>query len=114
MSELKLYIATGDAGLQRFRTGGLNRGHAVIQHRAQYLDELSVPVGVLLQLGADLGQRGRQCPILERGAVAQGAGLLHQDRQIMLVISAITGREFAQRLRRRSLVAMTSSRHNEN
>src|SRR5205807_6142096 len=42
----------------------------VIEHRAQYLDELSVPVGVLLQLRANLGQRGRQSPILERSAVA--------------------------------------------
>ena len=28
------HIATSDAGLQRFRTGGLDRGQAVIEHRA--------------------------------------------------------------------------------
>jgi hypothetical protein len=60
-----------------------NGGQPVIEHRAQHLDELSVCVGVWLQLGADLGQGGRQIPVLERSAVAQGAGLPHQHRQIM-------------------------------
>src|SRR5258708_21089941 len=69
--------------LQCFRTGGLDGGQPVIEHGAQHLDELSVPVGVLLQLGSDLGQGGRQIPVLERGAVAQGAGLPDQNRQIM-------------------------------
>ena len=55
----------------------------MIEHRAQYLDELSIPVGVLLQLDADLGKGGRQIPVLERGTVAQGARLLQQHRQIM-------------------------------
>src|SRR6516164_9607233 len=41
------HIATSDAGLQRFRTGGLDRGQAVIEHRAEHLDELSTksPLG---------------------------------------------------------------------
>ena len=38
---------------------------------------------MLLELGADLGQRGRQSPIFEWSAIAQGAGLLHQHRQVM-------------------------------
>ena len=40
----------------------------------QHLDELSVSVGVLFQLDADLGEGRRQIPVLERGTVAQGAG----------------------------------------
>ena len=60
-AEITSPLAT--TGLQRFRTRGLDRGQAVIEHRAQHLDELSIPVGVLLQLGANLGQRRRQCPI---------------------------------------------------
>src|SRR5580658_8813068 len=55
----------------------------MIEHRAQHLDELTVSVGVALQLRANLAQRGRESPILERRAVAQGTGLLHQDWQIM-------------------------------
>ena len=55
----------------------------MIEHRAQDLDELTVPVSVALKLGADLGQRGRQSPVFERRTIAQGAGLLHQNRQIM-------------------------------
>ena len=34
----------------------------MIEHRAQHLDELPVAVGVLLELGADLGQGGRGDP----------------------------------------------------
>jgi hypothetical protein len=44
---------------------------------AGLIEEQKGCVGVWLQLGADLGQGGRQIPVLERGAVAQGAGLLH-------------------------------------
>jgi hypothetical protein len=36
----------------------------VIENRAQHLGELSVSVGVLLQLGADLGQGERQIPVV--------------------------------------------------
>jgi hypothetical protein len=51
------HIATGDTGLQGFGTGSLDGGQPMIEHRAQHLDELSISVGVLLQLDADLGQR---------------------------------------------------------
>ena len=40
----------------------------MIENRAQDLDELTVCISVRLQLGADLGQRGRQIPVLERRA----------------------------------------------
>ena len=77
------HVAAGDARLQRLGAGGLDRAEPMIENRAQYLDELAVAVGVRLQLGAHLGQRGRQIPVLERRAVTQGAGLLHQHRQVM-------------------------------
>ena len=50
------HIATGDAGLQRFGAGGLDGGQPMVEHRAQHLDELAVAIGMLLQLGAHLGQ----------------------------------------------------------
>ena len=50
------HIAAGDARLERFVTGGLDGGQSMIEHRTQHLDELAVAIGVLLQLGAHLGQ----------------------------------------------------------
>ena len=70
-------------GLQRLGAGGLDRRQTMIEHRAEHFDELLIAVGMLLQLCANLSQRGRQIPILERRAVAQCARLAHQHRQIM-------------------------------
>src|SRR5438477_13208805 len=52
-------------------------------HRPQDLDELTVAIGVLGELGTDLGQAGWQVPVLEGRAVAQRTGLLQQNRQIV-------------------------------
>jgi hypothetical protein len=43
------HVAAGDARLQRLGAGGLDRGQAMIEHRAQHLDELAVAVGVMVQ-----------------------------------------------------------------
>src|SRR5271167_4678028 len=53
------HVAAGDARFQRLGAGSLDRAEPMIEDRAQYLDELALAVGVRLQLGADLGQRGR-------------------------------------------------------
>ena len=46
----------------------------MIEHRAQNLDELSIAVGVLLQLGANLGQRGRQSQSLNGAPLRKAPG----------------------------------------
>ena len=52
------HIATGDAGLHRLGTGGLDGGQPVIKDGTQHLDELTIRVGMWRQSGANLGQRG--------------------------------------------------------
>ena len=52
------------------------------QYCTEDFDELLIAVGMLLQLRANLGQRRRQCPILERRAVAHATRLAHQHRRI--------------------------------
>jgi hypothetical protein len=42
------HIAAGEAGLQRFGAGGLDRGQPMVEHRAEHFDELTIAVGVLL------------------------------------------------------------------
>ena len=74
------HIAAEDARCQGFATGCLDRGQSVVEHCTQHFDELAIVVGMRLQLRTDFGQAGRQLPVLERCAVAQGAGLAHQDR----------------------------------
>ena len=49
----------------------IDNGQAVIRHRAQHLDELAIPIGMALQLGAlHLSQGGRQAPFSLNGSAA--------------------------------------------
>ncbi len=76
-------VTGGESRLQRLGTGGLDGGQPMLGHGPQDLDELAVAIGMLGELGADLAQAGRQVPVLEGCAIAQGTGLLQQDRQIV-------------------------------
>ena len=72
-----------DLLLERDGTGLTHGLQAIESDHREDVDELAIPVGVVLQFCAHLGQGGRQIPILERRAVTKRAGLLHQHRQIM-------------------------------
>ncbi len=61
--------------LHRLGTGGVDGRQAMIQHGAEYFDELLIAIGMLLQLRADLRQSGRQRPVLEGSAVLSAPGL---------------------------------------
>src|SRR5277367_1935856 len=64
------HVTAGDARLQGFGTGRLDRSQSVIEHRTEDFDELTVGIGMRLQLRADLGQAGRQIPVLEWCTIA--------------------------------------------
>ena len=69
--------------VQSFGAGRLYRRKPVRQHDAEDLDHLPVAVGHGAQLAAHPLERGGQHPVLEWRAVAQGAGLPGQDRNVM-------------------------------
>ncbi len=77
------HVAAGDPRRERLGAGSLHGRQAMSQYCTEDFDELLIAVGMLLQLRANLGQRRRQCPILERRAVAQCTRLAHQHRQIV-------------------------------
>ena len=60
---------------QRLLAGCLDRGQPVAPHGGQNADHLPVAIGGSGQLPADPLQPGREHPVLERRAIAQGAGL---------------------------------------
>ena len=59
----------------RFGAGGLDRRQPVGEHRAEDVDHLPIAVVGAGELAPNALHRGRQHPVLERRAIAQGAGL---------------------------------------
>ena len=86
-----------DALVQRLAAGGLDRRQPVGQHGGEDLDHLPVAVVGAGELAADLVERRRQHPVLERRAVAQRAGLARQHRHVM---PGVVGRFAAPELAR--------------
>src|SRR5262249_56071534 len=72
-----------DAVAQRLATRGLNRRQPVAQHGGEDIDHLPVAVIDGGELAPNTLQTGRQHPVLERRAIAQGTRLARQDRHIM-------------------------------
>ena len=72
-----------DAVTERFGAGGFHRGKAVGQHRVEDVDHLAIAVISARKLPPHTLDRGRQHPVLERRAVAQGAGFAHQHRHVV-------------------------------
>ena len=68
---------------ERLGAGGLDRRQPVGQHRGEDVDHLPIAVVGAGELAPHPLQRGRQHPVLERRAVAQGAGLAGQHRHVM-------------------------------
>ena len=80
---LRMTSAEWTPWLQRFGAGGLDRRQPVGQHRGQDVDHLPIAVVGAGELAADPSSRGRQHPVLERRAIAQGAGLAGQHRHVV-------------------------------
>ena len=72
-----------DAVGEGLGAGRLDSGQAVAQHRRQHLDHLAVAIIRALQLTPHTLQAGRQEPVLEGGAITQGAGLPGEHRHVM-------------------------------
>jgi len=76
-------VASMRAVAKCFGASYLYGSETVSQHRRQNLDHLAIAVIRAPQLASNTLQAGRQRPILERGAVAQCAGLLGEHRHVM-------------------------------
>ena len=72
-----------DAVGDRFDTGGLDRGQPIGEYRSKDIDHLPVAVIDAGELAPYPLHGGRQHPVLEGGAVAQGAGLAGQHRHVV-------------------------------
>jgi len=68
------HIAAGDARLQRFGAGAFDGGQSMIEHGAQHLDELSVSVGMLLQLDATWVSAGGRSQSLNGAPLRKAPG----------------------------------------
>ena len=68
------HIAAGDAGLQCFGTGRLDRGQAMVEHRAEHLDELTIAVGVALQPGTTWAKAGGRSQSLNGAPLRNAPG----------------------------------------
>ena len=64
-----------DAVADSLGTGRLDRWQPIGKHRREDVDHLSIAVGSVGELAPHPFHRGWQNPVLERGTVAQGAGL---------------------------------------
>lgn len=64
-------------------TGRFNGIDAVGEDSGEDLDHMSVAAGLAFQLALDAAQGDRQVPLLERRAIAQGAGLAGQNRDVV-------------------------------
>src|ERR1700688_439147 len=71
-----------DAVGDRLGTGRLDRGQTVSQNRVEDVDHLPIAVVGTGELAPYTFNRGRQYPVFEWGAVAQGAGLAGQHRHV--------------------------------
>ena len=72
-----------NALVEGLTAGGLDGRQPVGRHTAQDLHHLPVTIVRTLQLAADRGQSGRQHPVTEGSAVAQGARFARQHRHIV-------------------------------
>ena len=72
-----------DAVVDRLSAGGLDRRQPIGEHRGQDIDHLPIAVIDAGELAPYPLHGGRQHPVLEGGAVAQGAGLAGQHRHVM-------------------------------
>src|SRR5207248_8618933 len=68
---------------QGFGAGRLDSRQAVGQHRRQHLDHLAIAIIRAPQLTSQALEAGRQEPVLERSAVAQGTRLPGEHRDVM-------------------------------
>jgi hypothetical protein len=72
-----------DAVGDRLGAGGLDRGQSVREDRGEDVDHLPIAVVGAGEPAPHAFHRSRQHPILEGGAVAQGAGLAGEHRHVM-------------------------------
>lgn len=72
-----------DVLVEGFPAGSLDRLQAVVADAAEDLDHLPIPIIAALQLAPDRGHCRGQHPVLERGAIAQRAGVARKNRHIM-------------------------------
>jgi hypothetical protein len=72
-----------DALGDRFGAGGLDRWQPIGEHRGEDVDHLPIAVVGTGELALYALHRGREDPVLEGGAVAQGAGLAGEHRHVM-------------------------------
>ena len=72
-----------DALIEGFAAGGLDSLQAIVTHAAQDLDHLPITIVAALQLAPDRGHGLRQDPVLEWGAIAQGARFARENRHIV-------------------------------
>ncbi len=68
---------------QRLRTGSFHRIQPIGGDHAQDLDHLAITVRHLPELALNTLYRGRQLPVLERRAVAQGAWFARKNRDVV-------------------------------
>jgi hypothetical protein len=68
------HVAAGDAGLQGFGTGCLDRDQAMVEHRAQHLDEMTITVGVAFQLGRTWAKAGGRSQSLKGAPLRNAPG----------------------------------------
>ena len=76
-------ISGVDALGDRLGAGRLDRRQPVGEHRGEDVDHLPIAVIGAGELAPDALHRGRQHPVLEGRAVAQGAGLAGEHRHVM-------------------------------
>ena len=73
----------GDPFAQGIGTGSIHRIQSIDRDHAQDLDHLPVAVRHLAKLALHAPDRWRQVPVLEGGAIPEGAGLASQNRNVM-------------------------------
>jgi hypothetical protein len=72
-----------DAAIERFPAGSLDGGQTIGQNSRENSDHLAVTIVGIGELAPDPRQACRQDPVLERGAIAQRAGLAGEHRHIV-------------------------------
>ena len=76
-------LVAGGTGIERFADRALDGVQSIGDDGGEYTDEPSVGIIATAQLASEPDECGGQVPVLERRAVPQRTGLVHQDRQIM-------------------------------
>src|SRR6516164_5567422 len=72
-----------DAVAKRFNTSRFHSRQPIGQYRVEDVDHLAIAILSAGQLAPHALHRSRQHPVLEGGAIAQGAGLARQHRHVM-------------------------------